>query len=76
MRNVPSIDASGIHILEELAAEGRRDGYILVFSAVSRSVYRVLRKSGFTEMVGRKNFAGDIFAALAIAKNYLDDRRE
>ena len=73
MRNVPSIDASGIHILEELAAEGRRDGYILVFSAVSRSVYRVLRKSGFTETVGRKNFAGDIFAALAIAKRHLNE---
>jgi SulP family sulfate permease len=71
MRNVLTIDASGIHILEELAEEGRRDGYILVFSAVSRSVYRVMRSSGFVETVGRKHFAGDIFAALDIAKRHL-----
>jgi len=71
MRNVPTIDASGVHILEELAEEGKRDGYILVFSAVSRNVYRVMRKTGFVETVGRENFAGDIFAALEFAKRHL-----
>jgi SulP family sulfate permease len=73
MRNVLAIDASGIHILEELANEGRRDGYILVFSAVSRGVYRVMRKSGFVETVGRKNFASDVFGALEIAKRHLQE---
>ena len=71
MRNVVSIDASGVHILEELAEEGRHEGYVLVFSAVSRSVYRVMRKSGFVETVGRGSFAGDVFGALAIAKKHL-----
>ena len=71
MRNVVTVDASGLHILEELAREGRENGYIIVFSAVSRSVYRVMRKSGFVEMVGRENFAGDIFAALDIATRHL-----
>ena len=71
MRNVMTIDASGIHILEELAEEGGRDGYILVFSAVSRSVYRVMRKTGFVETVGRKHFASDVFGALEIAKRHL-----
>ena len=71
MRNVLTIDASGIHILEELAHEGHRDGYMIVFSAVSRGVYRVMRKSGLVETVGRKNFAGDIFAALEIAESHI-----
>jgi sulfate permease, SulP family len=71
MRNVLTIDASGIHILEEMAAEGRRDGYILVFSAVTRGVYRVMRNAGFVETVGRKHFASDIFVALEIAKLHL-----
>jgi SulP family sulfate permease len=71
MRNVLTIDASGVHILEELADEGRREGYVLVFSAVSRSVYRVMRSSGFVETVGRKHFANDIFSALEIAKTHL-----
>jgi SulP family sulfate permease len=73
MRQVPSIDASGIHVLEELAAEAHENGQILVFSAVSRSVYRVMRQSGFVETVGRKNFAADIFAALEIARAHLDN---
>jgi SulP family sulfate permease len=72
MRNVPTIDASGVHILEELAEEGKKDGYIIIFSAVSRSVYRVMRTSGLVEMIGKKNFAGDIFAALEIARKHLN----
>ncbi len=72
MRHVPNIDASGIHILEELAREADRDGYIIVYSAVSRNVYRSMRKSGLVETIGRKNFAADIFAALEIAKAYLE----
>lgn len=69
MRHVLTIDASGVHILEELAGEARENGYKLVFSAVSRNVYRVLRKSGFVDIVGRDAFAKDIFGALEKAKN-------
>lgn len=72
MRHVLTIDASGIHILEEIADEAKDHGYILVFSAVSRKVYRVMRRSGFVEMVGRKHFAGDIFRALEIAQEHLE----
>ena len=71
MRRFPTIDASGIHLLEEIAEEAREKGYILIFSAVSRKVYRVMRKSGFVQTVGRKRFAGDIFAALEIAEEHL-----
>jgi SulP family sulfate permease len=73
MRQVPTIDASGIHILEELVRESHSSGCIIVFSAVSRAVYRVMRKSGFVEMIDKKNFAPDIFGALEIAKKHLDD---
>jgi len=76
MRNVGTIDASGVHILEELVEEGRREGYILVLSAVSRSVYRVMRKSGLVETVGRRNFAGDIFRAIEISKQHLSVSQE
>lgn len=72
MRQVPTIDASGVHVLEELANEAAGNGQVLVFSGVSRSVYRIMRKSGFVERVGRKNFTRDIFAALELAKTYLD----
>ena len=72
MRQVPTIDASGIHVLEELVNEAKENGQLLIFSAVSRNVYRVMRKSGFVDNVGRKNFAADIFAALEVARSHLD----
>lgn len=71
MRQVPTIDASGIHILEELVKEAHTGGCVIVFSAVSRSVYRIMRKSGFVELVDVKNFAPEIFGALEIAKRHL-----
>ncbi len=71
MRHVPTIDASAIRIFEELAQEARERNYAMVFSAVSRSVYRVMRTSGLVDLVGRKNFAGDIFGALAIAEQHI-----
>lgn len=74
MRQVPTIDASGIRVLEELAADACDKGYVLIFSAVSRSVYRVMRKSGLVDKVGKKNFAGDIFAAIEIAQERLKER--
>lgn len=76
MRQVSSIDASGIRVLEELAGEAAEGGYILIFSAVSRSVFRVMRRSGFVEIAGKKNFASDIFMALGIARQHLDEKKE
>lgn len=74
MRQVSSIDASGIRVLEELIEEANDGGYIIVFSAVTRSVFRVMRQTDFVEKAGRKNFAADIFAALEIAKQYVASR--
>ncbi len=71
MRQVPTVDASGIHILEELVKEAHSSDCIIVFSAVSRSVYRVMRNSGFVELVNKRNFAPDIFGALEIARHHL-----
>ena len=72
MRHVPTIDASGIHILEELVRELHDSGGIIVFSAVSRSVFRIMRNSGFVDIVDKRNFAPDIFVALEIARGHID----
>ena len=71
MRHVPTIDASGIHILEELVEEAIANRRSVVFSAVSPKVFHVMEESGFAELVGKRNFAPDIFAALKIAKEHL-----
>ncbi len=73
MRQVPSIDASGIHMLEELASDARESGQLLIFSAVVPSVFHVMDQCGFVEEAGRQNFAKDIFAALELAKAHIGD---
>ena len=72
MRQVPSIDASGIRVLEEMADDARAGGYVLIFSAVSRSVYRVMRQSGLVEKIGRENFAKDVFSAIELARKHME----
>lgn len=72
MRHVPAIDASGLHILEELAEDARENGYILVLSAVKQNVYQAMYNSGLVEAVGKGHFAADVFAALEIAKDHLE----
>jgi SulP family sulfate permease len=71
MRNVLTIDASGVHLLEEMAHDAKVGGYILVFSAVSNSVYDVMQNSGLVDLVGPERFAPDIFKALEIAENHM-----
>lgn len=73
MRQVATIDASGMHILEDFADDITKSGSILVFSAVSPPVFRVMQQSGFVDRIGAENFAPDIFAALEIAKRHLEE---
>jgi SulP family sulfate permease len=73
MRNVLTIDASGLNVIEELAEEARHGGYLLAFSAVSPRVYRAMEKNGLVEYVGADNFAPDIFKALEIARRHIGD---
>ena len=76
MRQVSHIDASGIHILEELVTESHSSGTAVVFSAVSPAVLEVMLESGFVDLVGAGNFAEDIFAALEIAKRHINGTAE
>ena len=75
MRHVPNIDASGLHMIEEMAEDAREKGYVLIFSAVTGGVYAAMKKSGLVEMVGSENFAPDIYEALKIAEKYLSPER-
>src|SRR4029079_2759708 len=56
MRHVLTIDASGIHILEELVEEARAKGYVVIFSAVAPKVFETMKRSGFIEDAGKENF--------------------
>ena len=74
MRNVPTIDASGLHTLEELLREARENDFTLILSAVAPKTFETMKKSGFLDKIGKENLGIDIFAALEIAKKHLTDK--
>jgi SulP family sulfate permease len=55
MKNARHLDATSVMALEELIAYLRGHDRHLLISGLSKEVYRVLRKSGMVEVVGRDN---------------------
>ena len=68
MRHVQTIDASGLHSLEELLESTRRRGMTLIISAVRPNVRELMEQTGFAESLGKENFCDDIFCALERAR--------
>jgi SulP family sulfate permease len=75
MRNVPAIDSTGIHVLEELLAETRKKGTKLLFSGVHAQPIMAFEQSGFLKKVGEENFFGNIDLALEYAKKNLEEMK-
>jgi SulP family sulfate permease len=75
MRDVPSLDASGLHTLVDLLRETRGKESLLILSAVADQPLKVMRQSGFAVELGEENIAPDIFAALEIARRHLENSR-
>ncbi|MFV0389046.1 MAG: SulP family inorganic anion transporter [Pyrinomonadaceae bacterium] len=73
MRDVNSLDASGLHSLEELLGNMNENNCRLILSAVSKKPYELMQKSGFIEKIGSKNIANDIYHALELSKQYLNE---
>ncbi|MGH9880751.1 MAG: SulP family inorganic anion transporter [Pyrinomonadaceae bacterium] len=71
MRHVPSIDATGLHTLNELLDAMQRRGITLIISAANQSVRELMDRSGFTERLGQPNFCNDIFLAVARAREVI-----
>ena len=55
MRNVPAIDATGEHALENFYNTCKKAGTQLVLSGVNPVPYATLKKMHFIEMIGEKN---------------------
>jgi SulP family sulfate permease len=68
IRNVPAIDATGLHNLEQLNLKCRKQGTQLVFYGVNNQPRKAFIQSGFLEDVGAENFCPSIDAALERAK--------
>lgn len=68
MRSVPAIDASAMKYLHELAERAKKKNIHLIFSHVNEQPMKVMKKDGFYELIGKKNFHENIVSALDYAE--------
>lgn len=71
MRKVPTIDASGMHALEEFYLECRRQGTVLLLSGVKKNPLLNLQRYHLDELIGHDHIFGHIDGALEFAKEIL-----
>ena len=67
MRNVPSIDATGMHALEQLKDSCRKRGTTLLISEIQPVPRRAIIRARKLQIFGRENFVNSLRAALAKA---------
>jgi SulP family sulfate permease len=73
MRNVPAIDATGLHALDDFYQKCKRAGTILILSGVKGSLADALKDFGFEKKVGKQNVFPHIDAALKWAKGLVEE---
>jgi SulP family sulfate permease len=71
MRNVPSIDSSGMHALKDVVHRSRKDGTLVLLSDVHTQPLVAIGRSAVLEEIGDENLFGNIDDALDRARAYL-----
>ena len=71
LRNVPSMDVSGLHAFEVVVHKLRRDGVRIFLTAVQPLPMEVMEKAGLVDLIGKRKFCADIDEALARAREVL-----
>ena len=74
IRNVPVVDATGIHVLRELHGKCKKDGTLLIMSGVGKGPYSAFEQSGFLDEMGKENICRSLDEAVIRVNSYLDDR--
>ena len=71
MRNVPAMDASGLHAFHVAVEKLHRDGVKILLTAVQPQPMKVMFESGFVDRLGEHKFFGDLDDALKAARQLL-----
>lgn len=71
MRNVPAIDATGLHTLEEFYKDSRKQGTVIVLSGVHTQPLYAMTQAGLLDLFGEENVFGNIDDALDRAREIL-----
>ncbi|MDR0926905.1 MAG: sulfate permease [Ignavibacteria bacterium] len=75
MRNVPTIDATGLNMLENLYKDSLKKGTQLVLSGVHFAPLTTMRRTGFLEMINEDNVLGNIDDALDRAREIIGEEK-
>ncbi len=68
MRKVPFIDSTGIHNLEALCLQSKKEGIQVVLSGVNINVRKTLQKAGFNNVITEEYICSNINEALKKAQ--------
>ena len=71
MRKVPFIDSTGIHNLEMLCKQSKREDIHIILSGVNKHVQATLRKAGFDKLIGDENICSNINKALERSSKFI-----
>ena len=71
MRNVPAMDASGLHAFRVAVEKLHRDRVKVLLTAVQPQPMKVMFESGFVSWLGERKFCADLDQALELAKELL-----
>jgi SulP family sulfate permease len=71
MRNVPAMDASGLHAFRVAIQKLHRDGAKIFLTAVQPQPMKVMYESGLVSWLGERKFCADLDEALAQARKEL-----
>jgi len=71
MRNVPAIDATGLHSLTEFYRDSMKMGTQVILSGVHTQPLVAITQSGFLDVIGEDNIHGNIDDALDRARDIL-----
>lgn len=74
MRNVTAIDMTGIHFLEEIYYESKKQNIEVIFSGMHAQPFRALEQSGFLNRIPDENNCGNIDVAIERAKQIIQHK--
>lgn len=70
MRNVPTMDISGLEALEETFEICKKRKMTLILSHINEQPYNVMKKAGFIEKIGQDNICKNIATSLERANHF------
>lgn len=68
MRNVPAIDATGLHFLKQLISEGKKSGTKIILSGVQDQPMKAMTQFGIIDHIGKEFLSENIEDAFDLAK--------